>query len=45
VAWVQAQSRAVAESFQFPTQARNAVLRERGAAMFHGRYVPLTAEP
>ena len=44
VAWVQAQSRAVADSFQFPAQARNAVLRDRGAAMFHDRYAPLKDE-
>jgi len=42
---LQQQSRAVADSFNMPPQARDDVLRTRGAAMFMDRYAPLAAEP
>jgi 2-polyprenyl-6-methoxyphenol hydroxylase-like FAD-dependent oxidoreductase len=45
VNWVHAQSKAVGDSFRVPPAARNAVLRERGAAMLRDRYAPLKAEP
>jgi 2-polyprenyl-6-methoxyphenol hydroxylase-like FAD-dependent oxidoreductase len=45
VTWVQEQSRKVAESFNLDPAVRNAVLRERGVAMFNERYAPLTTDP
>jgi 2-polyprenyl-6-methoxyphenol hydroxylase-like FAD-dependent oxidoreductase len=45
VAWVQQQSRAVAQSFRASPQERNRVLRANGTVLFKDRYAPLAAEP
>ena len=43
--WVQAQSRAAAQTWVLPLAARNAALRERGDQMFRDRYRPLIPAP
>jgi 2-polyprenyl-6-methoxyphenol hydroxylase-like FAD-dependent oxidoreductase len=45
VRWVQAHSRAIADSFDLDATVRNEALRTRGEAMFKERYAPLTADP
>jgi 2-polyprenyl-6-methoxyphenol hydroxylase-like FAD-dependent oxidoreductase len=45
VDWVQEQSRAAAQAWVLPVDARNKVLRERGDQMFQARYKPLIAAP
>jgi len=45
VAWVQEQSRNLADSFNLDPAVRNDVLRRRGVAMFKERYAPLSARP
>jgi 2-polyprenyl-6-methoxyphenol hydroxylase-like FAD-dependent oxidoreductase len=45
VRWVQAQSRAVADSFNVPAHTRNEMLRGQGERMFKERYAPLTLRP
>ena len=40
-AWVQQESRAVAQSFLLPPAVRNAALRERGDQMIQDRFGPL----
>jgi hypothetical protein len=46
VHWVPKQSRRrLGEALRVPAAQRDAVLRERGPAMFHERYAPLLAEP
>lgn len=45
VRWVQAQSRAVADSFNVPPQTRNEILRGQGERMFKERYAPLALRP
>jgi hypothetical protein len=42
---VQEKSRAVAASFNLPVAARNALLRERGKAVFQERFRPLVLPP
>jgi 2-polyprenyl-6-methoxyphenol hydroxylase-like FAD-dependent oxidoreductase len=45
VGWVQKQSRAAAQAWVLPVEARNAALRERGDRVFQERYRPLIAPP
>lgn len=45
VGWVQQQSRVVAESFDLPSDVRNAVLRERGEHLMRARFAPLIPMP
>ena len=45
VDWVQEQSRAAAQAWVLPPDARNAILRERGDQMFRNRYRPLIPVP
>lgn len=45
VEWIQEQSRAAAQGWVLPVDARNNVLRERGDQMFQERYEPLIATP